>query len=666
MQSIGSESLAAEPSIATRPNVIVIFTDDQGYQDLGCYGSEKIRTPHLDQMASEGMRLTSFYAQPVCGVSRAALMTGCYPIRVAEPGNIKRLHTVLHPREWTMAEMFREAGYATSIIGKWHLGLRGDGIAGFNADTMPLSQGYDEFYGTPLFNGATVFVKDSPFRSPILRNQEVELKAVQDWNSITSDYTREAIDWIERNKDRPFFLYLAHNMPHIPLGASEAFRGKSAYGPYGDAIEEIDWSCGEILKKLKSLGIDEKTLVVYTSDNGPWIETTQAMNPRGKPFIPRDHSGTADPLRGYKMSAWEGGSRVPCIIRWPGTVPANVVTDELLTTMDLLPTFAKFANVEIPVSITLDGYDASQFLTGLSSASPRDEYLYYAGCLLTGVRVKDWKLVLPRSANPRGTGWWGRMIDAVRSVQLFDLKNDPGETTDIAQTHPEVVEELMQRIEQARQELGDLKQTGAGARLFDAGPRKVEPLVPRVDSSKSKPNDNIGYDNAPKVGNLSFTFEDGDLQGWNVVEGMLTESLTDRIDLPNHKSRPFNKQGNWFLFTGNQKSDPIGNDQLTGVITSPPFKLRGHQMSFLIGGGSSPQTYIALVNDDGMELLKAHGTNSPVMKRVTWNVDKFKGMTLLLKIVDRSKGAWGHITFDDFSCDAELLLSAKDESGLPR
>ncbi len=493
VQSIDAPAHATEVSDPSRPNVIVIFTDDQGYQDLGCFGSEKIRTPHLDQMASEGMRLTSFYAQPVCGVSRAALMTGCYPIRVAEPGNIKRLHTVLHPSEWTMAEMFRDAGYATSIIGKWHLGLRGDGVAGYTADTMPNAQGFDEYFGTPAFNGARVFVKDSPFRSPLVRNQQIEVKAVQNWNSITADYTREAIDWIERHRDQAFFLYLAHNMPHIPLGASEAFRGKSEYGPYGDAIEEIDWSCGQIFGKLKSLGIDDRTLVVFTSDNGPWIETTQSMKPRGKPFIPRDHSGTADPLRGYKMSAWEGGSRVPCIVRWPGTVPANVVSDELLTTMDLLPTFTKFVNGEVPAGIVLDGRDASDFLTGKSEHSPRDEYLYYAGCLLTGIRVDDWKLVLPRPANPRGTGWWGRMIEAVESVRLFDLKNDPGETRNVANEQPDVVASLMHRIERSRKEFGDLEVTGSGVRLFDEAPRSIEPLV--ASTKKEAPSATIvsGY-----------------------------------------------------------------------------------------------------------------------------------------------------------------------------
>lgn len=458
-----------------RPNVVVIFTDDQGYHDLGCYGSTTIRTPHLDQMAGEGLRLTSFYAQPVCGVSRAALMTGCYPIRVGEPGNVKRLHTVPHPDEWTMAEMFKQAGYATALIGKWHLTLRdAKSKTGFSPATMPNGQGFDYFFGTPLFNGVTPFVKDSKFRSALLRNDVVVKETVEDWDSITRDYTSEALRWIAANQDRPFFLYLAHNMPHVPLGASRSFKGKSAYGPYGDAVEEIDWSCGQLFAELKSLGLDEKTLVVFASDNGPWVETTQAMRPGAAPFIPRNHSGTADPLRGWKMSAWDGGSRVPCIIRWPGHIEPGRVSDEILSTMDLLPTFASLVEGKIPASVQLDGFDATDFVLGKRQQSPRDEYLYYAGCLLTGVRSGKWKLVLPRPANPPGTGWWGRMIDRVPKTELYNLDDDPGEQHNVAGDNPDVVASLMKRIERARAELGDIDQTGSGARFFASGPRRLE------------------------------------------------------------------------------------------------------------------------------------------------------------------------------------------------
>lgn len=470
----------AAHAAAPRPNIIVIFTDDQGYQDLGCFGSKTIKTPNLDRMAASGLMLKGFYAQPVCGVSRAALMTGSYPIRVGEPGNLKRLHTVPHPQELTMAEVLKGAGYATALLGKWHLGKEDKSAPiGFDPATMPNAQGFDYFYGTPLFNGYNVFMADGPFRSPILRNGEVVVKAVENWDNITADYTREAIAYITAQREKPFFLYLAHNMPHIPLGASPAFKGKSAGGPYGDAVEEIDWSTGEILRTLGELGLDERTLVIFTSDNGPWVETTHAMAPAGKAFIPRDHSGHAAPLRGWKMSAWDGGSRVPFIARWPGKIPAGGKSDQILTTMDLLPTFATLAGAHLPATLTLDGLDATDFLLGKNARSPRDEYLYYTGCLLTGVRQNQWKLVLPRPANPPGTGWWGRLIERIAEPQLFDLIADPGETTNLAPRHPDVVATLSQRLEAARTELGDIDRTGRGARFFDAGPRKLQvPLTP--------------------------------------------------------------------------------------------------------------------------------------------------------------------------------------------
>jgi arylsulfatase A-like enzyme len=281
-------------------------------------------------------------------------------------------------------------------------------------------------------------------------------------------------------------------MPHIPLGASEKFKGKSAGGFYGDTIEEIDWSCGEILKTLKELGIDDNTLVVFTSDNGPWVETTRGMKPDGEAFIPRDHSGNADPLRGWKMSAWDGGCRVPFIARWPSKIPAGWESDELLSTMDLLPTFANIAKAPLP-KVELEGKDATEFLTRKSKTSPRDEFLYYSGCLLTGVRSRsyarqsvgppsgegsyngtNWKLVLPREKAPKGLGWWGRMIEAVPETMLFNLDSDPGETKNVALDHPDVVASLMKRIERARTELGDIDRAGSGARFFDKGPRKLQ------------------------------------------------------------------------------------------------------------------------------------------------------------------------------------------------
>lgn len=645
---IGILTLLADPASARapkdRPNIIVIFTDDQGYEDLGCFGSTTIKTPHLDEMAAEGLKLTSFYAQPVCGVSRASLLTGCYPIRVAEPRNVKQLHTNLHPEEITVAEVLGEAGYATALIGKWHAG-----------DTMPNAQGFDYFFGTPKYNGFTVFVEDTKFRSQLLRNEEVVVEAIENWDSITRDYTEDAIAWIEKHRDRPFFLYLAHNLPHIPVGASKNFKGKSAYGPYGDAIEEIDWSSGEIFAKLKELDIDENTLVIFTSDNGPWVETTRAMQPDGKPFIPRDHSGSAAPLRGWKMSAWDGGSRVPFLARWPGQIEPGRESDEILTTMDFLPTFASLAGAELPRGRTLDGFDASGFLLGEIEASPRDDYLYYTGCLLTGVRIGDWKLVLPRRANPPGTGWWGRMIEAVETVQLYHLPSDPGESKDVAEQNPEVVARLMKRIESARSELGDIDRVGSGVRFFDEGPRRLQvplrPSQPAGNTAAVAPR----YDEFAPVGELRFTFESGDLGDWTITEGEAGSIISSHASLPRWVGKPFNREGKFHLSTI-ATADGFSDKQQV-VVESPPFRITGPRAALLASGGFDENSlYIGLFDSEsGRRLLAAGGTKGPQMQRVEWDLGEWIGRTVILRIVDRNQGGWGHLTFDDFSVEGELV-----------
>lgn len=650
--------LGVGTALAERPNFIIILTDDQGYQDLGCFGSRRIETPHIDRMAQEGMRFTDFYAQAVCGPSRAALLTGCYPIRVGEPGNVKNQHTVLHPEEITIAELLKQRGYVTGCVGKWHVGRRQ--ADGWNPATMPNGQGFDEFYGTPLFNGFTVRVNDTPFRSPILRNDTVVVEAVQSWDSITGDYTREAIRFIRTHQDRPFFLYLAHNMPHIPLGASERFQGRSAYGPYGDAIEEIDWSTGQILDALRELELDEKTLVFFTSDNGPWIETTRGNRAGGPPFIPRDHSGTADPLRGYKMLTWEGGLRVPCVAWWPGQIPAGRTCGEVAATIDLLPTIAKRAGAELPEDRVIDGHDIWPLLTGKQEAvSPHTDpgFFYYRFTALEAVRSGRWKLVLPRPEHPPWTGFSGRFEGSgVEELTLFDLEADAGEARNVAADHPDIVARLMQLIDNGRRELGDYDRVGRGARFFDDGPQRPRMWKKGRASADPKP---IVYDQAQPVGNLRFDFESGDLSGWNVVEGMFPQVVTDRHGLPNHPQQPFNKQGKFLIFTGHRRDRKTGDDSFTGVIESPAFRLRGARMSFLVGGGAGPQTYVALCSADGGELLTASGRNRPALSRINWDVSEYRGKVLVLRIVDRSRGGWGHVTFDDFSCDAELIEVSK-------
>lgn len=650
---------------ADRPNVIIILTDDQGYQDLGCFGSERIKTPRIDQMAKEGIRLTDFYAQAVCGPSRAALLTGCYPIRVGEPGNVKNQHTVLHSQEVTIAELLKRKGYATGCIGKWHLGEKRAGV--WVPATMPNGQGFDEFYGTPLYNGFTVQVADTKFRSPIMRNDKVVVEAVENWDTITSDYTREAIAFIHEHRERPFFLYLAHNMPHVPLGASETFRGQSDYGPYGDAIEEIDCSTGEILDTLRELSLDQKTLVIFTSDNGPWIETTRGDRQDGKPFIPRNHSGVADPLRGYKMLTWEGGLRVPCVVWWPGTIPADRTCRKVAATIDLLPTIAKLAGAELAQDRVIDGHDIWPLLTDDDiAASPHDEtgFFYYRYTALEAVRSGRWKLVLPRPEHPPWTGWSGRFDGSgVNELTLFDLESDVGEVQNVAADRPEIVARLMRLVEKARQELGDYDQVGSGARFFDEGVKRPELFRKPREDARRKP---MANDLAEPIGNLRFDLESGDLSGWTIVEGEFDQIITKRTGLPNHPRQPFNKQGDFLLFTGHRHDREAGDDSLTGVIESPAFRLRGERLRFLIGGGDHPSTYVALCTDGGRELMTARGGNGPVMKRIDWDVSDYQGQTLKLRIVDRSRWSWGHVTFDDFSCDGERVqIPDSDESKTP-
>ncbi|HUT95668.1 MAG TPA: sulfatase-like hydrolase/transferase [Thermoguttaceae bacterium] len=461
---------------ARAPNLVVILADDMGYNDVGCYGAPLVETPSLDRMAQEGTRLTDFYVQPVCGVSRAALMTGCYPIRVAEVANRKEGHPVLHPDEITLAEVLKSAGYATALVGKWHLAgpgknTRGPGTGPFRSDLMPNAQGFDAFFGTPLHNGFTREVNPKRFVTELMRNEEV-LESPADLNQLTRRYTEEAIRFIRQNKDRPFFLYLAHNMPHVTLGVSERFRGTSKRGLYGDVVQELDWSTGQVLDSLRELGIDENTLVVFTSDNGPWVEEHLA----GEGGIDA-HYGSADPLRGWKMQTWDGGLRVPCIMRWPGKIPAGRVSGELLTSMDLLPTFAALAGAHVPDDRIIDGKNVLPILLGEPDArNPRETLFYYCYNHLQAVRHGKWKLVLPRPDRAKWCSWSARMVTAVDQPELYDLDSDPGEQHDVAAEHPETVAELMKRIEQAREDLGDYDRIGRGARFFDEGVRRPDAL----------------------------------------------------------------------------------------------------------------------------------------------------------------------------------------------
>ncbi len=408
------------------PNVVVIFVDDQGYNDIGVYGSPLIETPHLDRMASEGMRFTSFYsASAVCTPSRAALLTGTYAQRIEMPGVLFPHHRRgLNPDEITIAELLKQKRYATACIGKWHLG--------HEPPFLPTRQGFDWYYGIPYSNDMyldskmkmasdVVFregitrdeaVYGAPSRNlvPLMRNEEV-IEYPADQALLTKRYTEKAVQFIEANQKKPFFLYLAHTMPHVPLYASEAFKGKSKRGLYGDTIEEIDWSVGEILDTLDELSLDENTLVVYASDNGPWK-------------LNEGRGGSAYPLRGYKFQTLEGGMRVPCIMRWPGSIPAGSECDEVAATIDLFPTIAGLTGTDAPSDRVIDGHDIWPLMSAQpGAASPHDAYFFYRANNLEAVRSGDWKL---------------RVTEA-DGIELFDLSEDITESENLADENPRIV-----------------------------------------------------------------------------------------------------------------------------------------------------------------------------------------------------------------------------------
>ena len=458
-----------------RPNIVFILADDLGYGDIGCYGAKDIRTPHIDRLAREGTRFTSFHvAQPVCTASRAALLTGCYANRVGMAGALNHTSTTgLHAREKLLSELFKEQGYATAVYGKWHLGHR--------EPFLPTRRGFDEWFGIPYSNdnGPLHPVTRGIPSLPLYENEKV-VEFDPDQSRFTRRITERAVQFIERNKAKPFFLYVPHIMPHVPIFASSKFKGTSGRGLYGDVVQELDWSVGEIMAALRKAGLDERTLVVFASDNGPFLSYGE-------------HAGLAGSLREGKLTTFGGGVTVPCVMHWPGRVPAGRVTDELVSAMDLYVSFAGMMGAKLPTN-KIDGLDVTPFLLGEKGAKGREVFWFYSGEELHAVRAGDWKLHVPHeyltvAATPgkggKPSNWENMKPQAIENsgirgiasrhgyrvekigLALYNVKNDPGETHDVASAHPEIVARLQEEVARARADLGDaltgVKAVGARA-----------------------------------------------------------------------------------------------------------------------------------------------------------------------------------------------------------
>jgi arylsulfatase A-like enzyme len=435
------------------PNVVLIYADDMGYADLHCYGSST-PTPNLDRMAKEGVRFTSFdSAHGICTASRAALMTGCYSNRVSLFGALMSNSTQgIGDGEETVAEVLKRRGYATGMVGKWHLGHR--------EQFLPTHHGFDEFFGLPYSNDMQPAIYPDCPPLPLI-DGTTTIETNPDQSQLTTRYTERALHFIHAHKDRPFFLYFAHAMPHVPLAVSDKFRGKSGRGLYADVVMEIDWSVGQVLDRLKADGIDNQTLVVFSSDNGPWLRMG-------------DHGGSAGPLRGGKSTVFEGGVREPGIFRWPGHIPAGQTCAEPAMTIDLLPTFARLAGATLSPDRIIDGKDIWPLLSGQPGAkSPHEVIYFYWERELHAVRSGKWKLHFPHPFHtnpmPGHGGTMGPEGDDHIELSLFDLDADVGETTNVAAQHPDVVKRLQAYGEQARDDLGDSLTKRKGKNVRPAG-----------------------------------------------------------------------------------------------------------------------------------------------------------------------------------------------------
>ena len=667
------------------PNVVLIFADDLGYGDLGCYGATKLKTPNIDKLAAEGRRFTDAHSSSaVCTPSRYGLLTGEYPFRANGGkgiwGPAPVTSPLLIPTETvTIADIFKKSGYDTAVFGKWHLGF-GEGANKWKEPLRPGPQdlGFDYYFGMPVVNSAPpyVYVENdcivgSDPDDPIVhlgRNKKdvtpiTELKPEEAQRSpnqfggakkahaLFNDYevgtklTEKATAWIKNRKETPFFCYFSTTNVHHPFTPAKRFQGTSESGVYGDFVHELDWIVGEVRKSLEDSGVADNTLIIFTSDNGGMF------NLGGRAAAAKGHSINGK-LLGSKFGIWEGGHRVPFIAWWPGKIEAGSVSDQLTISVDLLATFAKLTGQKLENQ--KDSVNMLPALTGKPEKPLRTEMFITPNKQShMAYRKGKWMYIPAKSdggfsgSKPGQHAWGGpavaKLVNTPNSdivdgrlkkdappAQLYNLEADPHQTQNLYHKHPEIVEELSTMLKKAR-------------------PTRPQSKVRRPIKASTK------YDQFKPLGNLRFTFESGKLEGWTIIKGEAGRLISDHSALPKHKDRPFNKEGKYHLTTietGEKFSD---KQQVT--FQSPQFTIQGNRASFLASGGFKPDSlYVGLVDAETKKvLLKAGGARGPQMKRTTWDLSKFKGKTVYIQIVDQNTEGWGHLTFDDFSVEGTLL-----------
>jgi len=695
-------SLMALTAQAAPPNIILINADDLGYGDVGCYGATKIQTPHIDRLAREGRRFTDAHAgSAVCSPSRYALLSGRFPLRKNFWGPTPFTQELtLDPAQPTLASVLKSAGYNTAVIGKWHLGF-GKGKTNWNKALKPgpLEVGFDYYFGMPTVNSGPPFVyvenhhvvDYDPADPFVMRAESVTQKFPEKGGYTTiggaekahlryrdemvgTTFAEKAVAWI---KDRhaaettsPFFLYLATTNIHHPFTPHPRFVGTSQCGRYGDFVHELDWMVGQVLGTLDDLELAQNTLVVFTSDNGGMLNNT------GQKAWTSGHRLNGD-LLGFKFGAWEGGHRVPFIVRWPKRVPAGTTSDALVSQIDLLATFAAAGGGAIAEDAIVDSVnqlpeftgtatDAARDLLVLSPNSPKHltirkgKWVYIPARDeggFQGKKVGD-HLLAGAASQPLTNLVNSDVVDArirpdAPPAQLYDLNADPAQAQNVHDQHPEVVAELAALLKDWRGKIPDSPRLGwinlkqsEGGKATSAG---------KTDRAKKTPNAAPKIPAEPSKRSVCLDFESGKLAPWKVVEGNFATIIGSRQTFM-RSTIPYNKQGIHYLTTLELAPDADrGMDGQTGVVVSPLFVVNGGEMTFRVGGGKGAKTYVALCNEAGKELHKARGVNAQEMQKARFDLAPYAGQKMYLKIVDQATTGWGHITADHFEFDAELL-----------